>query len=476
MSSAPSSLNLPLLNALTEPALLVSSAAVVLAVNLPAANLMGIELSDAEHAPLSQFFTEPPEQLTRFLSACSRTSGAMPGALSFRRQTATGRYRCTGSLVSRSETVGQPNVILLRWHGGPNRPSLFVDLNKKLAEVQGALRELTQTNQTLEARVEERTELLTQANLELRLRRESAERMLQTLKETQSELFEISRLAGMAEVANGVLHNVGNILTSVNTSVSMLRRNITTSRGPGLNKAAELMSAQGDRLGTFVAEDARGQRLAGYLGKLAAQLDGERASALAELGCLEKSVTAIKRIIAIQQSCARVSGVKEAITPGALLEDVLSMHRTSLSKHDIRIKRTFEELPATLMERSKVMQIVHNLVSNAIDAMAEHPASGGHTLGLSALREGEMLRFSVSDTGVGIPEENLICIFNHGFTTKENGHGFGLHHSANAAAELAGRVEVSSAGAGSGAAFHLLIPADVTTGAATGARTPGDKV
>jgi signal transduction histidine kinase len=64
----------------------------------------------------------------------------------------------------------------------------------------------------------------------------------------------------------------------------------------------------------------------------------------------------------------------------------------------------------------------------------------------------------VRDNGIGIPPENLIKIFNHGFTTKRDGHGFGLHSGANAAKEMGGSLTAESNGPGLGATFTLELP------------------
>jgi signal transduction histidine kinase len=68
------------------------------------------------------------------------------------------------------------------------------------------------------------------------------------------------------------------------------------------------------------------------------------------------------------------------------------------------------------------------------------------------------VRVSVIDNGVGIPAENLTRIFNQGFTTRKDGHGFGLHSGALAARELGGSLHVHSDGAGQGASFTLELP------------------
>ena len=68
------------------------------------------------------------------------------------------------------------------------------------------------------------------------------------------------------------------------------------------------------------------------------------------------------------------------------------------------------------------------------------------------------MQIAVIDTGIGISPENLTRIFAHGFTTRKDGHGFGLHSGALAAKELGGKLSVESAGLGQGASFVLDLP------------------
>jgi signal transduction histidine kinase len=73
------------------------------------------------------------------------------------------------------------------------------------------------------------------------------------------------------------------------------------------------------------------------------------------------------------------------------------------------------------------------------------------------------IRIEVADNGMGIPAENLVRIFSHGFTTRKNGHGFGLHSGALAAKEMGGVLLVHSDGPGKGATFTLDLPIEAPT-------------
>jgi PAS domain S-box-containing protein len=278
------------------------------------------------------------------------------------------------------------------------------------------------------------------------------------LRHAQQELIETSRLAGIAEVATGVLHNLGNALNSVNTSASLAADRLRKSKVPGVGKVAQLLLEQGDRLVEFFATDPRGRQLPGYLEQLAALLQAERAESVRELEALQDNVDHIKQIVAAQQSYAHVSGIVEVVPPAELVEFALRISEASLTRHGVTVVREFSPAPAVKVERHKVLQILINLIRNAKEAINErHRSDKQLVLGLRTSPEGRV-QIYVTDNGVGIAPENLTVIFNFGFTTKVNGHGFGLHTSANAAKEMGGSLEARSEGPGKGATFVLELP------------------
>ena len=110
------------------------------------------------------------------------------------------------------------------------------------------------------------------------------------------------------------------------------------------------------------------------------------------------------------------------------------------------------------MEKQKVLQILVNLVKNAADALGENSKEPRGITLLTTLEEGNRVKISVRDNGIGISQENLTRIFAHGFTTKKTGHGFGLHTGALAAKEMGGALIAQSDGHGTGATFILELP------------------
>jgi PAS domain S-box-containing protein len=278
----------------------------------------------------------------------------------------------------------------------------------------------------------------------------------QELEQVHKQLLVASRLAGMAEVATNVLHNVGNVLNSVNVSASLIAEGIKKSKCAGLARAAALLSEHAHDLATFLA-GAQGKHLPVYLQELAADLVSERDTATAELSALRSNVEHIKEIIAMQQSYARRGGVVDTFDVCTLIEDSLRMNQGAFSRHGVALSRDFEAVPLIKVDKHKVLQILVNVIRNAKYACDEAQAGEKCVTVRVRAANGSVL-ISVIDTGVGIPKENLNRIFNHGFTTRPDGHGFGLHSSALAAKELGGSLHAESAGAGHGATFTLTLP------------------
>jgi PAS domain S-box-containing protein len=283
------------------------------------------------------------------------------------------------------------------------------------------------------------------------------QRAAQELAEAHEELVDASRRAGMAEVATGVLHNVGNVLNSVNVASGCVAENIRKSRAANLTKVVALLREHEAELGAFFTANPRGKQLLPYLTQLAEHITSEQGSALKELAEVQKHIDHIKDIVAMQQSFARFSGMTEIVAVPDLVEDALRMNASSLARHDVRVVKEFENVPPITVEKHKVLQILVNLVTNAKQA-CDAVNRDDKQLTLKVRSQADRVHIAVADNGVGIPPENLTRIFAHGFTTKKNGHGFGLHSGALAAKELGGALRVESAGVGHGTVFTLELP------------------
>jgi PAS domain S-box-containing protein len=279
----------------------------------------------------------------------------------------------------------------------------------------------------------------------------------QKLEQMHRQLVEASRQAGMAEVATGVLHNVGNVLNSVNVSATIVVDRVRQTKAANVAKLAALFAEHKSDVATFLTHDPRGQMIPGYLTTLAEMLGEEQNSITTELEHLRKNVEHIKDIVAMQQAYARTSGVMENVNVADLVEDALRINAGALTRHEIQTVREYRARPVVTTDKHKVMQILINLVRNAKYACDE----GGRAdkrITVQTTLEDHRVKISVIDNGVGIAAENLTRIFGHGFTTRKNGHGFGLHSGALAAKELGGALTVHSDGAGRGATFTIALP------------------
>ena len=288
-----------------------------------------------------------------------------------------------------------------------------------------------------------------------------SKRMEFALEHAQRALVDASHRAGMAEVATGVLHNVGNVLNSLNVSASMLASGVRHAKAGTLTKLSALLQQHAGDLGDFLTKDPKGRRVPELVESLAQGWVEEQSRLLKEVESLQQNIDHIKDIVSMQQSYATMVGLVEPLSAGALMEDAVRMNSAALSRHDVRVNRDFTDVPLVLADKSKVLQILVNLIRNAKYACDDgpNPADKVITLRLTPTPGGGAVRLIVADNGVGIPAENLTRIFNHGFTTRATGHGFGLHSSANAAKEMKGTLTVHSEGPGTGATFTLELPA-----------------
>ncbi|MGA2750877.1 MAG: PAS domain-containing sensor histidine kinase [Verrucomicrobiota bacterium] len=283
-----------------------------------------------------------------------------------------------------------------------------------------------------------------------------AEAKLEQAREQQ--LVETCRLAGMAETASTLLHNVGNVLNSVNVSASIVAHKVKNSRASNLGKAVGLMEEQGAKLGEFLASDAKGRQLPGYLAGLARHLEAEQREMLGEISSLCANVEHIKEIVAMQQAYSEVAGVQESLPPTELVEDALRLNAGSMERHHVQVRREYTPTPPLLVDKHKVLQVLVNLIRNAKYALDDCGQAEKRLILRVGPGEGATVRFSVVDNGIGIPAGNLKRIFERGFTTRKGGHGLGLHSGALAARQLGGSLTCQSEGAGKGAIFTLELP------------------
>jgi signal transduction histidine kinase len=282
-----------------------------------------------------------------------------------------------------------------------------------------------------------------------RMAAEQRERLL------QKKLREASHQSGMAEVATGVLHNVGNVLNSLGVASSTAQARLKASQFDRLEKIADMLEQHRLTLADFLTNHPKGKHLPEYLSALGLQLRRDADDLLQEFEAVGSHVQYLCEIVQAQQSFARVGGAEEAVDVHELIETALTLKGRELK--GVEIRREFGELPELLTDRYKLLQIIVNFIGNACDAMPVGE-SRPRWISIRARLVDQQLEVAVADSGIGIAPEVLPRIWEFGFTTKEQGHGFGLHSSAVAAQQLGGSIAAHSAGLGQGASFSVKIP------------------
>jgi PAS domain S-box-containing protein len=283
-------------------------------------------------------------------------------------------------------------------------------------------------------------------------------RMQREVEQTHRQLLQVSRQAGMSEVATSVLHNVGNVLNSVNVSTTLVIGSLAKSKITNVARLGELLTQNADNLAAFLSTDARGLQLPAYVNQLAEHLNLEREDLLKECQSIRANVEHINEIVAMQQNYAKTFAVVEKVKVRDLVEDALRMNEGALTRHVVEVVRDYEPPDCEItVEKHKVLQILINLIGNAKYACDESDRDEKR-ITVRFRKDQARVQIEIADNGIGIPTENMTRIFNDGFSTRKNGHGFGLHNAANAARELGGSLVARSEGLQRGACFLLELP------------------
>lgn len=286
---------------------------------------------------------------------------------------------------------------------------------------------------------------------------------LRRLSKTQQELMESTRLvalasrqAGMAEIATGILHNVGNVLNSIGVCGEMALTETVGLPLDGIGRCLDLLDREPD-LGAFFSHDARAPKVLAFLRASFEQLLERRKVVSEELTQLMQHLAHVAAIVSRQQAYAR-SGATALCDLAALMDDALLLARPGQHKNHIEIVRDYERFAPVVTDKHRVLQILVNLITNALQALSESEREDKMMVARLRGFNREQVELQVEDNGVGIAPEHACRLFRHGFTTRRDGHGFGLHNSALTAKELGGELIAFSHGRGAGAVFTLRLP------------------
>jgi PAS domain S-box-containing protein len=339
-----------------------------------------------------------------------------------------------------------------------------------VTELERANSQLKEANNELEAsrvQILQKNLALEVSNTNLHIEMDHRKKAEAEKEKLYQQLMNASRQAGMADVASSVLHNVGNVLNSINVSTDTLLKTLRKPMVGDVCRIAALFNEHQGNLQAFLTVDPKGRQIPSYLGLVAESLSGSHQTIHHELDSLVKKVDHIKQVIMSQQDIARAGSIREPVLVEDMMEQALMMAMPEPDKYHIRVVREYGPIPPMMTDRHQVLQILVNLITNAKNAMVEHAASRHClTLRLGVPPGSAVARLEVIDTGGGIKAEDLPKLFAQGFTTRKAGHGLGLHSSAIVAKNLGGALQAKSAGEGQGATFTLDLPLALTEAAA----------
>jgi HAMP domain-containing protein len=241
----------------------------------------------------------------------------------------------------------------------------FNQMTKRIAEI----------NEELEFKVNERTQEL--------------EESIEKLKKAQEQAQEAAMQAGMAEIATNVLHNVGNVLNSVNVSAGAIKDILFASNVNNLPKISNLFLQHKEDIAEYLSNDARGKLIPDYLAELSKEILNEKDSLRVELDRLIIKINSIKEIIVLQQDYASRTEVKERINLKELINDSIVITGLNTIKTKINLNLVLEDLPNQILNKHKVVQILVNLLKNSKEALLEYHTKQEHNITVELKKNSE---------------------------------------------------------------------------------------
>ncbi len=277
--------------------------------------------------------------------------------------------------------------------------------------------------------------------------------LFERLDRSYRRLMEQAHRKGMADTT-GILHNIANIMNTVNTTQQALENLLESSCLDDLMMANEMLSQRFGELEEFIRNDEKGKLLVKFYATLGDSFIRFRNDLKNHVERLLERVSLIEALISTQQTLTGIKSSLERLDVIPVIENVLKLNRSSIEKAGIDVVRRYDKSVRALAQSTKLFHVLANVVKNAVESM-ENTEDGEKVLTIEVTRDNKHVFIRVGDTGPGIEEGKLESIFAYGFTTKQGGHGFGLHSCANYMTEMKGRIWAENAKDGRGAVFVM---------------------
>ena len=277
------------------------------------------------------------------------------------------------------------------------------------------------------------------------------------LKAAQAKLVTRAHESGMAEMAIGVLHNIGNAITPANTKTDLLLKELREDPIPNL------LDQSMSELATIVAESnaeaSIKERYAQFLKLLPENIHQTNDERISKLGSISERHQHIIGIVQTQMKYAKTMSMHDIMDINQVVEDAVEMQRDLLEKYSVELTTNYAQLPMVEIEQVKIVQIIVNLIKNAYEAMSETPSEHRKLMILTELTtDKNFVSVMIKDNGIGFDPADKAKLFNFGYSTKQRGTGFGLHACGNYMLAQNGHITADSNGIDKGATFTVIIP------------------
>lgn len=300
---------------------------------------------------------------------------------------------------------------------------------------------------------------------QMRIARQKAEDSQKKLEQvnlqlelTYKKLMETAHRAGMAEVAAEVLHNVGNVLNSINVSAEIINEKLSNSEISNLQKLAELVKQHSGNISDYLINDPQGKHIPAYLFEVAEHLVKRKMEITENLNSLITNVKRVKEIIKSQQLYTKNEKHRDIVNISDVIENAIEINNAGLDRLKIEVIREYEDLEKITVDKHRLLQMLVTIIDNAQQALQESPNEPKLLKIRTSKVDEKKIRIEVADNGIGIKPEDANSIFKQGFTTKPQGHGFGLHSCKLMANDLHGAISIHSQGINKGATIIVELP------------------
>ncbi len=280
------------------------------------------------------------------------------------------------------------------------------------------------------------------------------EKNIDEMKSIQMEALENAHKAGMADVAADVLHNVGNVLNSVVTSAYCINERNAGSGIEKLIKARAVLVENKDNLKEFISSDPKGEKLLKYIMLILCDIEDDCKYIDKHSQRIKDKTQIISEIIHSQQKYTFNQNFHEVLQLENIINDSLIILTNSIKSRNVKIIKEYEKNIFVDIQKTKLINVLIHIINNALESMDEIHVNRKE-LRIKIFEKNNRKFCWISDSGTGIKKGNIEKIFIHGYTTKRNGHGFGLHSCANYMTEMKGSLKVKSDGEGKGSTFIL---------------------